>query len=210
MAADRIPPTPSGAIPRAARALARVGWPKVWARLLRYATSVLRLAAMDAESAGVVEAGDLVGALFEKSLDGTLAWTLQERATDDEIVAYACTKLFGMRSTLRRKAARTVCDDALDERPDPGPDALARLMVKRGVVDLERVFERDGEASAYLREMLDGETRPEIVRTLGWPVARAKVVRWRIVRRTQALYAETNDDREDEPPSSGPRGPRRR
>ena len=66
-----IPPTPSGPDHSAARALARVGWTKVWARLLRYATSVLRLAAMDAESAGVVEAGDLVGALFEKSRAGT-------------------------------------------------------------------------------------------------------------------------------------------
>jgi hypothetical protein len=200
----QIPSPPSGSNLGAARAFARVGWTTVWAALLDYATGTLRLPAPGARRAGVVEAAELVSTLLLKSVEGTLSWTLPEHATDEEIVGHACTKLFGMRSTLGRKAARTTTDDTLDERPDPGPDALAKVMAKRRVEDLEGAFAHDAEAYAYLREMLKEETRPEIASTLGMPVERAKVVQKRVMRRIAAHARTANDDGEDGPPSSGP------
>jgi hypothetical protein len=189
----------------AARAFARIGWPKVWARLSLYATGTLRFAAIDAESAGVVEAADLVSTLLVTSLDGMLGWTLPEDATEEQILGLACAKLHGMRRTLQRQAARTGhYDDALDERPDPGPDALARLMRERGIVDMERLFEHDAEASVYLGEMLEGEARAEIMCKLGWPLRRANTAYKRIVRGIAAHARRINDDSEDAPPSSGP------
>ena len=76
MAIDRRPPTPRTYRTSSARAFARVGWPSIWAKLYLYATCTLRLATIDAETAGVVEAADLVSMLFVKSLDGKLGWTL--------------------------------------------------------------------------------------------------------------------------------------
>jgi hypothetical protein len=202
MVAVLIPPTPSAPSSSAARAFARVGWPKGWARLLRYATGTLGLAATGATRGGVVEAADLVSTLFVGALSGTLAWSLPEHATEEQIIGYACMKLHGMRSTLRRQAARTSPDDALDERPDPGPDALARLVREQGIVDLQEIFAHDGEASLYLREMLRGEARADIMRTLGWTLRRANTVYTRIIRGVAAHARKANDDREGEPPSS--------
>jgi hypothetical protein len=196
MAADLISPPPSRSSDSAARAFARVGWPKVWARLYRYATGTLGLAAIDARRGRVFEAADLVNALCVRALLGRLDWSLPEDATDKQIIGSACTKLHGMRSTLRRKAARTVCDDALDERPDPGPGALARLMKARGSVDLEAAFAHDAEASVYVGEMLKGEARADIMDTLGWTPKRANAVYMRIMRRVAALAQRTNDDGE--------------
>src|SRR5690242_9236844 len=116
----------SGPDDSTARAFVRVGFPRLLARLYRYATGTLRLAAIDADHAGDVEAVDLVHTLVEKGLSGTLTWTLPEHATDDEVVGYACSKLYGLRSTLRRKAdlTRRDDDDALEERADEAPGAL--------------------------------------------------------------------------------------
>ena len=204
MEAILISPTPSRSNHSAARAFARIGWPKVWARLLRYATGTLGLAAIDARRGRVFEAADLVSTLVMSALGGTLDWTLPEDATDEKIMRCACTKLYGMRSTLRRRAARTVYDDALDERPDPCADALARLVEARGHEALERLFERDAEASAHLEEMLERKTRLEIADKLGCTLVHVDTVRKRIVRGIVAYARRTND--EDEPPSSGPRG----
>jgi hypothetical protein len=173
----------------AARAFARVGWAKLVAKLHGYATGSLRLAAVGAEHAGVFEASDLVNTLVEQSLDGTLGWTLPGHATEEEIVGLACMKLSGMRWTLRRRAARELGDDALDERVDPSPDALARLMAQRGLADLARVFQQDAEASAYVRGMLAGNKREEIMAELGLTAERADVVRKRILRGLAATCA---------------------
>jgi len=199
-------PKPSGSDDSAARAFARVGFPKFLAKLYRYATGTLRLAAIGAESADVVEAVDLVNALVEKGLDGRLDWALPEHATDDEVVGYGCTKLYGMRANLRRDAARFVCDDALDALADEAPDALARLQEQRGIAEVLRAFEHDAETSAHVREMLAGKTRTEIASALGCAPAHADVVRRRILRGMAALRTRMNEDSEDGPPSSGPRG----
>jgi hypothetical protein len=194
----------SGPDYRAARAFARVGLERLLAKLYLYATGTLHLAPIGAERAGVVEAADVVNTLVEQGLGGTLGWSLPEHATEEQIVGLACMKLRGMRWTLRRQAARTLGDDALDERADPSPDALARLMVERGLADMARAFEHDAEASAYLREMLEGKNRGEIMAELGYTAEHADVVRKRILRGIAALHAGTNDDGEAEPPS--PRG----
>jgi hypothetical protein len=201
MQADRIPPTPSGPNDSAARALARVGWTKVWRRLYRYATTTLGFAAIDAKRAGVVEAADLVNTLLVLALLGRLDWNLPEHATEVQIIHAACTKLYGMRSNLRRNAAWTVHDDALDERPDPCADALARLMEARGLAALERLFEHDAEASAHLEEMLDRKTRQEIAEKLGCTLLRVDTVRKRIVRAIAAYARSANDDSEDAGPA---------
>jgi hypothetical protein len=189
----------------AARAFARVGVPKLWARLLRYATERLHLAAIDAESAGVVEAGDAVNALIVAGLSGDLVWTLRADATDDQIVEHACRKLFGMRSNLRKVAARSAGDDPLDELADGTPDAFAMLLQRQTVAEARRAFPHDAEASTHLRLMLDGKTRADIVDELGCTAEQANAVRKRIVRGLEALGAAMNDDGEDEPQSSGPR-----
>jgi hypothetical protein len=75
-------------------------------------------------------------------------------------------------------------------------------MRERGLVDLEGVFLHDDEASVYLREMLKGEARADIMHTLGWPLRRANTVYTRIVRGVAAHARKANDDGEDEPPSS--------
>ena len=198
----------SGPDDRTARAFVRVGFPKLLAKLHRYATGTLRLAAMDADRAGVVEAVDLVNTLVAKGLDGTLIWTLAEHATDDEIVGYACRKLYGMRSTLRRKAALTLCDDGdtPDVQADEAPSALDLLVAQGAIAEVVRAFEHDAEASAHLERMLAGAKRADIVDDLGCTPEHADVVRKRILRGIAALCARMNDEREDEPPSSGPRG----
>jgi hypothetical protein len=198
---------PPGSSDGAARAFARVGWTRLLARLHRYATGTLRLAALEDGRADTVEAVDVVNTLVERGLSGSLAWTLPEHASDDEIVRYACSKLYGMRSTLRRQAAWNVGDDdALNALADEGPDAFALLLEQRGIAELRRAFGPDAEASAHLERMLEGSKRAEIAAELGCSVEHADLVRRRILRRIAALRADTNDQREDEPPSSGPRG----
>ena len=196
----------------AARAFLRVGFPSLLPKLHRYATATLHLADMDDERAGVVEAFDLVHTLVAKALEGTLTWTLSEDATEDQIVGHACKRLYWMRSTLRIKAALTACDDdaldALDALPDEGPGPLELLVEHRGRADVVRAFEQDAEASAYVREMLAGKTRAEIVDALCSSDKHADVVRKRIIRKLTALCARMNDESESEaePPSSGPQG----
>ena len=148
--------TSSGPDDSTARSFVRLGVPRLLARLYRYATSTLRLAAIDADHADGVEAVDLVHTLVEKGLSGTLTWTLPEDATDEEVVGYACSKLYGLRSTLRRKADLTGRDDddALEERADQAPGALDQLVAHRMRVDIEQAFAHDAEASAYLGRML--------------------------------------------------------
>jgi hypothetical protein len=199
--------TRSGPDDSTARAFARVGSKSFLEKLHRYATGTLHLAAIDAERADVVEAVDLVNTLVERVLDGTLIWALPEHATEEEVVGYACKKLYGMRSTLRRKAAFTLCDEgALDEQACDAPDALEMLFEQRVIADLLRAFEHDAEAQAYIGEVLAGKTRAEIVDGLGCTPERANAVRKRILRGITALDARMNDESEAEPPSSGPRG----
>jgi hypothetical protein len=183
-----------------------VGWTNVWTRLHRYATATLRLAAIGAERADVVEAGDLVNTLVEKGLDGSLSWTLPEHASNEEIIGYACAKLHGMRSNLRRDASRAVYDDAIDERPDEGPDALALLSERRRIATVIEAFAHDVEASSVIRMMLGGMKRAEIMMELRISAEHADVVRKRIARGIAALDAGMDKDDGDEPPSSGPRG----
>jgi hypothetical protein len=199
MARRPIPPTPTGSDYTAARTFARLGWRTVWAALYRYATGTLGFAAIGARRAGVVEAAEVVNTLALSALAGTLDWSLPEHATDEQIMGHACMKLYGMRSTLRRKAARAACDDGLDERPDPGPDALTRLVVARGLLDLERILRQDPEASAYLGWMLEGKTREEIMAKVGCTAKRADVVRKRILRSIAAHVRRTSDAGADEP-----------
>jgi DNA-directed RNA polymerase specialized sigma24 family protein len=200
------PPTRPGPSDRAARAIAHVGLPNLVARLYRYARVTLHLAASDADRADVFEASDLVNALVLKVLDGTLIWTLREDATDDQIVRYACKKLYGMRSTHRRKAALFDDGDAIDELACEAPDALELLVERRGIADAVRAFEHDAEASVYLAEMLAGRSHPEIADALGYTPKHAEAVHKRVTRGIATLRARMDTQSEDEPPSSGPRG----
>ena len=197
----------SGSDDSMARAFVRVGWTKLLSKLHRYATGTLRTAAIDADRADVIEAVDLVNTLVMKGLDGTLDWSLPEHATDEQIIGYACTKLYGMRSTLRRKSAFMLRDDgdAIEEHADAGPSALELLAAQGEIAEVLRAFEHDAEASIHIKLMLEGKTRAEIVEELGCTRERANVVRKRITRGIAALCAGNNES-EDEPPSSGSRG----
>jgi hypothetical protein len=191
----------------AARAFAMVGWPKLQERLTRYATCALRLAPIEAESCGVVEAVDLVNTLVANGLAGELCWELSQDATDAEVVAYACKKMYGMRSNLRKHAAIALGgDDGIDDQADEGPDALEQLIEHGAIEGARRAVAHDAEASAYLDAMLMGHTREEIADAHGLTPEHAKVVRKRISRRLAALSARINHESEDEPPSSGSRG----
>jgi hypothetical protein len=183
-----------------------VGVPNLLTKLYRYATVTLHLAAIGADRADVVEAIDLVNTLVTKGLDRRLLWTLDDDASDDAVVAYACKKLYGMRSTLRRKAALRDDLDAVEEQVDEGPDALELCIDRRGIAEALRAFEHDAEASAYLQEMLAGRTQPEIARELGYTPTHAETVHKRVTRGIAALRARMDTQSEDEPPSSGPRG----
>jgi DNA-directed RNA polymerase specialized sigma24 family protein len=207
----------------AARAFLRVGLQKLLARLHRYATVTLGLAAMDAGHAGEVEAADLVNTLMERCLRGTMAWALPADASDDHVIAYACSKLRGILSNHRRNArahADASCrregapdddgeddDGAQDEQADEAPDAFEQLAEQRGIADVVRLFEHDAEAAVHVEKMFQGKKRAEIAEELGCTAPHADTVRRRIFRRIAALSAETMNPRsEDEPPSSGPRG----
>jgi hypothetical protein len=183
-----------------------VGWAKLWTRLHRYAVCTLRLAALDAKRAGIVEAGDLVGWVLTAGFGGELTWTLPEEATEDQIVSCACTALHGMYSNLRKRDGRSCGDDALAQLAHGAPDAVAMLLERSVIEDAKRALAPDAEASACLALMLEGERRPEIMAKLGLDEKHADVVKRRILRTLKALGAATNDNREDEPPSSGPRG----
>jgi DNA-directed RNA polymerase specialized sigma24 family protein len=191
---------------RAARACARVGYKTMVAKLYAYATCVLHLAAIDAASAGRVEALDLVHTLVVNILFGKVVWALPEHATEEEIVRYACTKLYGMLSNLRKHDARTSGGDALDHWADDAPDALANLIARGSIADLLRALGDDPEAAAHLRGALEGQTRAQIAAQLGCSVEHATALRKRIMRGVAALKASMNDNSEDGPPSSGPRG----
>jgi len=198
-------PSSSQPNPAAARAFARIGYKILVAKLYRYATHKLGLPAIDAQIVGLVEAIELVNMVILKILDGTLAWGLPEHATDAQVFHDVHGKMRGVLSALRRRGARAVYDDALDELADEGADAFARLSEERGLADLEQALEHDAEASAYLQKMRQSKERAQIADELGMTVEHAHVVHKRIIRAAEALYAAMNDD-EDEPPSSGPRG----
>jgi hypothetical protein len=191
---------------RAARAFERVGYDKLADKLYVYATYTMRLASIGARRAGEVEALDLVGTLCMKVLEGRIVWALPEDASEEEIVGYACRKMYGMLSTLRRRGARTSGGDAVDDLADDAPDAFSMLLTQRGIADLTRALDGDGEASAYLQGMLGGDKRAEIAAALGCTVEHADVVHKRIMRCAAALHERDEDTCEDEPPSSGPRG----
>jgi hypothetical protein len=174
-----------------------------------YATTTLHLAPIDAAVADSrVEATELVDTLFDKGLQGKLPFDLPEDATEEQVVRYLSNRLRWMCTDTFRQDARTVGDEALDELPDPTPDALERLSGLRMVDGCKRALQHDAEASAYLEQFGD-KPRAGIAAALGWTVQRVKVVRNRIARTLAALTArdaDMDDDGEDEPPSSGPRG----
>ena len=190
----------------AARAFTRVGFPKLLPKLYRYATNTLRLAAIDANRAGVLEAADLVNTLVVLALAGRLSWVLGEDATEEQIVGFACTMLNGMLANFRKHAARSISDDALDELADEAPDAFTRLLEQRGMAEVMTSFAHDAEARAHLAMIFEGKTRTEIAATFGITVDHADVVRQRIRRGLTALRATMNDHTEPGPRRSGVRG----
>jgi hypothetical protein len=141
-----------------------------------------------------------------KSLAGEMTWDLPADASNEQIVSYACSKLYGMRSTLRRRADVARRDDAPDERPDEGPDPGEQIEEHEVVAAALRAFEHDAEGLIYVRRTLAGDTRAEIVAALGPGSQDVQFVRRRVIRRLAALRAKMNTEREDGPPSSGPRG----
>jgi hypothetical protein len=201
-------PKPPGSDDSAARAFARVGWVKLWPRLHDYAADRLGLAPIDAGEAGVIEAADLVDTLCEAGLAGELGWALRANATDDEVVAYACSKLRGMCSNLRKSAAAAdhLGDDALSELQDDAAGALEILLARSVVDEVRRTFSPDAEASAYIARVLEGHERAAIKEQLGWDERHVEVVRRRIVRGLEGLRAERNDNREDRPSGTVLRG----
>ena len=199
-------PSPSRRNAAAAKTFRRWCVPSVMRKLYRHATTALRLAPIDAEVAGRFEAVDLVDTMFMKGLDGMLRFDLPGDATEERVVRYLCGKLRTTRSTFFQQYARTPHDDRLDELLDETPDALERLSGLRLAEDRRRAFEHDAEASAFLEQLPENDTRADIAKALGWTVQRVKVVRNRIARTLAAREAAMNDNGEDEPQSSSPRG----
>jgi hypothetical protein len=177
--------------------------PSVTQKLYRYAVTRLGLAPIDAEVAGRVEAIELVNMMFERGLAGARRCNLPEDATEEQAVRYLSTRLRWTWVTLVRQDARSACDEELDELPDETPDAFERLSGLRMRASVIAAVAHDPEASAYLEELREGNTREEIASRLGMTIDHAKAVRKRIARYAEAAM---NDDGEDEPPSSGPRG----
>jgi hypothetical protein len=178
-------------------------------KLHRHATTKLGLAPRDARVAGRFEAVDVVNAMFEAGLDGRLPFDLPEDATEKEVVRYLSKRLRWTCATFFRRDAHLVGDDALDELPDETPDAVERLSGFRLAAAFQRAFEHDAEASAFLEvlaEPPEDETRAGIAKALGWTVQRVKAIRNRIARTLRAREPTMNDNGEDEPQRSSPRG----
>jgi hypothetical protein len=178
-------------------------------KLHHHATTKLGLAPRDAKVAGRYEAVDVVNAMFEAGLSGRLVFDLPEDATEERVVRYLCGKLRTMRSTYHHPYARTLHDEALHELLDETPDAVERLSGFRLAAAFRRAFEHDAEASAFLEvlaEPPEDDTRAGIAKALGWTVQRVKAVRNRIARTLAAREPTMNDNGEDEPQSSIPRG----
>jgi hypothetical protein len=175
-----------------------------------YATNRLHLASIDAEVADSRgEATELLDMLFDQGLQGMLAFDLPEDATEEQVIRYLKKRLRWMCATMLQQDVWTVGDEALDELPDPTPDAFERLSGLRLVQHCKQALEHDAEASAFLEQLGEDKPRAGIAAALGWTVQRVKVVRNRIARTLATLTAredDMDDDAEDEPPSSGPRG----
>jgi hypothetical protein len=168
-----------------------VGFSNLSAKLHRYATGTLHLAAVGAQRAGVFEASDLVNTLLLKGLAGELPWALPEDATEDDIVRHACKMLHSMCANCHRHAALAAGDDdAIDGLRDGAPDALAGLIARRQVAEVVEACAPDAEASVYLRMTLAGEKRADIIEALGCTEKHADVVRKRIGRVVAALHAK--------------------
>jgi hypothetical protein len=189
-----------------ARAAVRLSEPTLLAKLYRYATVTLHLAAIDAETAGVNEALDLVHTLLERGFAGELPWRLTDAATDDQLVPHACRCLFKMHANLQRRAARSAGDDALDGMADEAPGAFALLLQREQTWQAKQALARDADVSAQLEGMLEGMSHAQIAAEHGWIKNHAEAVRKRAAYALKALGAKTNHESEDEPPSSGPRG----
>jgi hypothetical protein len=178
--------------------------------LYLYATNRLHLAPIDAEVAdGRLEATELLDMMFDQGLQGMLAFDLPEDATEEQVVRHLSNRLRWMCVTTFRQEVRTVGVEALDELPDPTPDVEERLSGLRMVQHCKRALQHDAEASAFLEQLEEDKPRAGIAAALGWTVQRVKVVRNRIARSFATLVAredDMDDEREDEPPSSGPRG----
>jgi|HubBroStandDraft_6_1064221.scaffolds.fasta_scaffold626068_1 hypothetical protein len=196
-------PSPSPSRIAAAKAFRRWCVPSVMQELARYATAKLRLAPIDAEVVGRVEAVELVNMMFDEGLAGRLPFDLPGDATEEQTVRYLSRRLGWMCADLFRQEARTASDEALDELPDETPDAFERLSGLRMRAGVIAAVAHDPEASAYLEELREGKTREQIARGLGMTIGHAKAVRKRIARYAEAAM---NDNGEDEPQSSGPRG----
>jgi hypothetical protein len=168
-------------------------------KLCHHATK-LGLAPIDAEVAGRIEAVELVNMMFDAGLAGRLPFDLPEEATEEQAVRYLSKRLGWMCRTLFHHDARTVGDEALD---DPTPDAFERLSGLRMRAGVIAAVAHDPEASAYLDELREGQTREQIASGLGMTIDHAKAVRKRIARYAEATM---NDNGEDEPQSSSPRG----
>jgi hypothetical protein len=199
---------PSPSVPNADAAEVFERWctPSVMNALYRYAVS-LGLAPIDAERAGRVEAMELVNMMFEHGLAGDFRCTLGEDATQPQAVRYLKKRLFWMWATLFRREVPTVGDDeTLDALPDATPDALERLSGYRMCAGVIAAVARDPEASAYFDKMQDCKPREDIARELGMSIGQANAVRKRIARCAEAYRTTLNDNDEDEPQRSSPRG----
>jgi phosphopantetheinyl transferase len=150
---------------------------------------------LGAESAGRVEAAEVVSALAVEIGDGTLVLDLPEDAPEEAIIRCMRTKARAKAWTLKRQYARAAGDDGLDELADEGPDVLERLARQRLRAEMRRAVEHDAEALAHLERIHLGYDRAEIAGDLDCTAHRVDVVRNRIVRAVTGLWARTKDEK---------------
>jgi hypothetical protein len=193
---------------KAAQAMEYVGWEVSLQRLTRYACS-LGYTGPDAPTGGVVEAMDLVQTLCERALAGELVWKLPPDATKKRILGHMCRRLRGMRSHQRQhdEVAPSAGEEELAELIDDTSDPEEAAVWTSHLENAQSALEGDDETLQLLDAFTKGYAEPqEAADHLAWSVPQVRRVRARMMRRFRDESLETTTDREDEPPSSGPRG----
>lgn len=194
---------------KAAQAMEDVGWESSLMVLTRYACS-LGYTGPDAPTGGVVEAMDLVQSLYVRVLAGELAWKLPPDATKKRILGHMCRRLRGMRSDQYRHdeiAPSAGVEELADLVDDDVSDPEEAAVWTSHLENAQSALEEDDEALQLFDACTKGYVEPqEAADYLAWTVLQVRRVRARMMRLFRNEGLATTTDREDEPPSSGPRG----
>jgi DNA-directed RNA polymerase specialized sigma24 family protein len=189
-------PLPHNPNDTAARAIAGADLPRMMPKLLRAARR--RLACLGWHDLGhrcdgEMEAGELVNETLALCLEGTRTWVPGAGETEETLMAYLCKTMSSVavnRHTSGGVKLR-VAGVVLERHPDDGPSPEEIGENARTVERVARDLADDPDVAVAFRMICEGKSeRQELARACGWPIQKAKTVRWRLMRRLAKLNPE--------------------